>query len=56
MKLETTPQGSVNRMRWTVECSLPLVGGTLAKFIAQDIQSKSEEDGRVAQRLLTARS
>lgn len=56
MKLEATPNGSVNRMRWTVECSLPLVGGTLAKFIAQDIQSKSEEDGRVAQRLLTARS
>lgn len=55
MKLEATPNGSVNRMRWTVECSLPLVGGTLAKFIAQDIQSKSEEDGRVAQRLLAAR-
>lgn len=55
MKLEATPYGSVNRMRWTVECSLPLVGGTLAKFIAQDIQSKSEEDGRVAQRLLAAR-
>lgn len=55
MKLEATPKGSVNRMRWTVECSVPLIGGTLAKFIGQDIQSKSEEDGRVARDLLAAR-
>lgn len=55
MKLEATPTGSVNRMRWTIECSVPLIGSTIAKFIAQDIQSKSEEDGRVAQRLLAAR-
>lgn len=56
MKLEATPKGSVNRMRWTVDCSVPLLGGTLAKFIAQDIQGKSEQDGAVAQRLLAARS
>jgi hypothetical protein len=55
MALEPTPAGCVNRMRWTVECSVPLVGSTLAKFIAQDIQSKSAQDGVVAQRLLAAR-
>lgn len=55
MKLEATPDGAVNRMRWTVDCSVPLVGGTMAKFIAQDIQSKSEQDGRIARQLLAAR-
>lgn len=55
MKLEATPAGAVNRMRWSVDCSVPLVGGTMAKFIAQDIQRKSEQDGLVAQRLLAAR-
>ena len=56
MQLEATPTGSVNRMRWTVDCSVPLIGGTLAKFIGQDIQRKSEQDGLVAQQLLAARS
>ncbi|MGQ3056294.1 MAG: DUF2505 domain-containing protein [Nevskia sp.] len=55
MKLETTAAGAVNRMRWIVDCSVPLVGGTMARFIAQDIQRKSEQDGLVAQRLLAAR-
>ncbi|HET7798408.1 MAG TPA: DUF2505 family protein, partial [Nevskia sp.] len=52
MKLEAHPEGAINRMRWTIECAVPLIGGTLAKFLAQDIQSKTAEDGALANRLL----
>lgn len=52
MKLEAHPQGAINRMRWTVDCSLPLVGGSLAKVLSTDIQQKAAQDGEMAQRLL----
>ena len=52
MKLDAHPEGAINRMRWTVECAVPLIGGTLAKFLAQDLQRKTEEDGALANRLL----
>lgn len=52
MTLEPHPQGAVNRMRWKIESSLPLVGGTLAKILAQDIQSKFAEDCAAANRIL----
>ena len=52
MSLEPHPQGAANRMRWTIECSIPLIGGTLAKFLAQDIQSKFADDCAVANRIL----
>lgn len=52
MKLEPHPQGAVNRMRWTIESSMPLIGGTLAKILAQDIQSKFADDCAVANRIL----
>ena len=52
MSLEPHPQGAVNRMRWSVECSIPLVGGALARFLAQDIQSKFADDCAAANRIL----
>lgn len=52
MRLEPHPQGAVNRMRWTVESSVPLIGGALAKFLAQDIQSKFADDCAAANRIL----
>lgn len=55
MTVEAHPRGAVNRMRWTVECAVPLIGGTLAKFIAQDIERKSALDGDMARQLLARR-
>lgn len=52
MTLAEHPQGAVNRMRWTVESSIPLVGGTLAKILAQDIQSKFADDHAATCRIL----
>ncbi|WP_022976998.1 DUF2505 domain-containing protein [Nevskia ramosa] len=52
MKLEAHPQGAVNRMRWKIESSMPLIGGTIAKILAQDIQSKFKDDAAAANRVL----
>lgn len=52
MKLEQHPEGAVNRMSWKVECSVPLVGGQLAKILADDIQRKFADDCAVTNRIL----
>lgn len=52
MKLEAHPQGAVNRMRWKIESSMPLIGGTIAKILAQDIQSKFKDDAAAANWIL----
>ncbi|HSW12231.1 MAG TPA: DUF2505 domain-containing protein [Solimonas sp.] len=52
MSLEPHPQGAVNRMRFNIECSIPLIGGQLAKFLAQDIQSKFADDCAAANKIL----
>jgi hypothetical protein len=52
MKLDAHPQGAVNRMRWKIESSMPLIGGTIAKILAQDIQSKFDDDCAAANRIL----
>lgn len=52
MSLEPHAKGAVNRMTWHVDCSVPLVGGAIAKFLAQDIQRKFEDDVAAAVRIL----
>jgi len=54
MKLLATASGCVNQMHWDVTCSVPLLGGTLAKFLADDIQRKTQRDGDVARQLLAS--
>lgn len=44
MSLEEHERGTINRMDWTVECKVPVVGGKLAELLAKDIQSKSAAD------------
>ncbi len=52
MSLEPHERGTVNRMVWHVECTLPLIGGKLAKYLAEDIKSKFDDDCEVANRLI----
>lgn len=52
MNLVATANGCVNQMNWDVSCSVPLLGGTLAKLLAEDIQRKVQRDGEMAQKLL----
>ena len=54
MKLEAHLQGAINRMRWKIDSSMPLIGGTIAKILAQDIQSKFEDDCAAANRILAS--
>ncbi len=52
MRLEEHPQGAVNRMDWTVECAVPLIGGKLANFLGRDIQHKSAHDLEISTAIL----
>ena len=52
MSLEAHPRGAVNRMNWTVECKVPLIGGKLAEFLGKDIQHKSAHDLEVSNKIL----
>jgi hypothetical protein len=37
-------EGSVTRILWKIDCSIPLVGGKLAAILADDIRIKSRKD------------
>lgn len=52
MSLEEHPRGAVNRMNWTVECKVPLLGGKLADFLGKDIQQKSAHDLEASKAIL----
>lgn len=52
MSLEAHPQGTVNKMHWRVECSVPVVGGMLAKYLGEDIRKKSADDLAASKRIL----
>ena len=52
MTLEKHSKGTVNRMSWSVECKVPLIGGKLAKLLAEDIQQKSEADRQATAEIL----
>lgn len=48
MELVATPDGCENRMRWTISCNVPLIGGKLEKVIKEDIMSKAPKDLEVS--------
>ena len=52
MRLEAHPRGAINRMQWSVDCQVPLVGGKLADFLGRDIQSKAARDHEVSVQIL----
>lgn len=52
MQLRETPGGTENVISWTVDCSIPLVGGKLAAMLADDIRSKAERNQQVSRQIL----
>lgn len=53
MELVDTDSGCENRMHWTINCSVPLVGGKLEKVIKEDIMSKAPKDLEVSRKIAT---
>ncbi|MES0874511.1 DUF2505 domain-containing protein [Sinimarinibacterium thermocellulolyticum] len=52
MTLKDEGKGSANHLKWTVSCSVPLVGGKLEKLTADDIQAKAGRDVATTQKIL----
>ncbi len=52
MKLETSGQGAVNKMNWTLTSGIPLVGGKLESIVAEDVKIKSARDQVASAKLL----
>ena len=52
MALKPEGAGCVNHLKWTVGCSIPLIGGKLEKIIAEDLQIKSQRDQQVSKSIL----
>ena len=52
MALKSEATGCVNQLKWTVSCSIPLIGGKLEKIIAEDLQIKSRRDQQVSKAIL----
>lgn len=53
MKLEDADGGAVNRLAWTVTCSVPLVGKKVEEIVATDIRNKGANDARATNEVLT---
>lgn len=51
MELVATDSGCENRMRWTLTCGVPLVGGKLEKLIREDIEAKAPRDLEVSRQI-----
>ncbi len=51
MKVSGTPKAT-NAFNWNLSCGIPLLGGKLEKFIAEDIKTKSAEDAVLSNKLL----
>lgn len=52
MALTESAGVTTNTINWTVECSLPLIGGKLADILSEDIRSKAENNERVSRQVL----
>lgn len=52
MKLVDGDKGGENHVHWTVQCSVPLIGNKVAKFVASDIQAKSPADVQLSNQIL----
>ena len=52
MKLSGDAKSAVNKMKWTLACSIPLVGGKIEGFLAEDIKTKSARDQKASAKIL----
>ena len=52
MKLTESGGMTTNTLSWTVECSVPLVGGKLAEMVADDIRAKAAQNELVSRQIL----
>lgn len=52
MKLEGDAKSAVNKMKWTLSCGIPLVGGKLESLLGEDIKTKSARDQKVSSKIL----
>lgn len=52
MTLKDEGKGSANYLKWTITCSLPLIGGKIEKLTADDIQAKAGNDVATTRRIL----
>jgi hypothetical protein len=53
MQLEAAgAAASVLKLAWQVRCGIPLIGGKIEKLIAEDVQRRTEADGKVSVGLL----
>ncbi len=52
MQLSEEDGRTINRLSWTVECGVPLVGGKLAEMISEDIRAKALRNEEVSRQIL----
>ncbi|MDP3870859.1 DUF2505 domain-containing protein [Phenylobacterium sp.] len=52
MKLEGDAKSAVNKMKWTLSCGIPLVGGKLEALFGEDIKVKSARDQKASTKIL----
>lgn len=52
MKLESAGKGSINKINWTLSSGIPLLGGKLERFLAEDVEVKSNKDNLVSAKIL----
>lgn len=52
MRLEGDAKSAVNRMKWTLSCAIPLVGGKLEALLGEDVKVKSARDQKVSIKIL----
>lgn len=54
MRLVEEQGGCVNILRWTLSCSVPLIGGKLEAMLAKEMKDKAAADLEISRRLLAA--
>lgn len=52
MSLEQGENGGENHVQWQINSRVPLIGGKIAKLVADDIQAKSPGDVEISNELL----
>ncbi len=52
MELKQGASGAENHVHWSIESGIPLIGGKVAKLVAEDIKAKSPEDQKLTNALL----
>ena len=54
MQLSEREGHCINTIRWSVSCSIPLVGGKLEKLLIEGLRRKARKDEEVSRKLLAA--